>query len=701
MITKQKLQLFSYLFVSVVLCAAVAVLYANYLSRSVSAYTVDALKELSLHDLYNINGTLNQTWDELYAAGQRVRANAPQNEEALEANLSNQLESSPLAALGLLDQNGNLYTARRGILPVENTEYARQLKSGAEKTVLWYNGHFFPALPKSALLYAVKIQPFEMDGRTLIAAVGIQDISRISAKLKIDSFGGKGFSTVIDSKGNFIVNIPSQGGISQTDNFFDWFLKGKFPKDVSARALMEQMQHEGEGLFTYVNADGVEKVVSFMPVPDTDWTLIVNIPSQILKQQTQGFVYTALAMLAGLLALLVFLLAFFFRIRLSAAQEKAQAKAKEEFFSRMRHEIRTPLNGILGLNYLMKQSAHDPQRLQEYLEKSSHTAKYLLAVINDILDISQLTQDKMSVENAPFSLQNTIVALESVLRMHTEDKTMGLVVDARLPYPHVLGDEMRLEQVLLNVLDNAVKFTHKGGTVTLRARQEEPSGGKVVTRFEVEDNGCGMSDALQKHIFESFHQQPGRVSPGNAGTGLGLSISALLMKKMGGSISVQSKLGQGSRFTITLPAQLAEKDNSPSETAQTGAAAQTKRSMNILVAEDNELNAEILMDVLELEGHRVSWAGNGNQAVDLFKASEPGSFDLILMDLQMPVTNGYEAARQIRALSRPDAQSVPIWACTANTFKEDQKQAKLSGMSGFIAKPIDVKQLLKKLETEL
>lgn len=701
MINKLKLHAILYILASVLLCTGIVTWYANHLSKSVSAFAVSSLKELSRHDLYNITGTLNGTWDELDAIGRRIRASRPQTIDDLKKELYVQLETSPLAAVGFLDTNGALYTARQEILQVNGAEYTRRMAQGEEKTVLWYEGQYFPALPKSALVYAVDIQPFETDGQELTAVIGIQDISRISSKLKIDSFEGQGFSTVIDSKGNFIVNIPEQGGISQTDNFFDWFSRGTFPKNTSAQSILGQMQAGKEGLFTYTNADGVEKMVSFMPVPDTDWTLIVNIPTQVLKKQAQSFVYTALVMLGGLLALLVCLLVFFFRLRLNAAQEQAQTQAKEEFLARMRHEIRTPLNGIIGLNYLMQQHAHEPERLNEYLNKSSHTAKYLLAIINDILDVSQLTQDKMHMEKAPFSLKNTMSALESILRMHMEDKTLGLVIDAQIPHPYIIGDEMRLEQVLLNILDNAVKFTPKGGTVTLRVRQQEPAGDTVTTVFEIQDTGCGMSENFQKHVFETFLKKPGQVSSGDAGTGLGLSISSMLIKKMGGSLQLQSKLGQGSLFTVTLPAAAAMEQSVSNPSRQDNSAQpHAKPDMHILVAEDNELNAEILIDVLALEGHRVSWAGNGKQTVELFKNSEPGEFDLILMDLQMPVIDGYEAARQIRALPRPDAQTIPIWACTANTFKEDQQQAQNSGMTGFIPKPIDVKQLLKKLEKE-
>lgn len=233
MTKKQKLQLFAYLLCALLLCGGIFTLYIHHLSRSVSAFTVGAMEELSLHDMFNINGTLEHTWSHLEAIGQRIRLSKPQTFLELTDELYAQQDSNPLEGVGLLDETGLLYTAKQETLQVKNSEYARKLEEGEQKTVLLYKDVHMPELTERALLYAIKIQPFQVEDATLVAAVAVQKISHISDQLKIDCFGGQGFSTLIDSKGDFIVNHPGLGGISGS-NFFEWFRKGRFYKGQSA-----------------------------------------------------------------------------------------------------------------------------------------------------------------------------------------------------------------------------------------------------------------------------------------------------------------------------------------------------------------------------------------------------------------------------------------------------------------------------------
>lgn len=695
MTNKTKLQLFAYLLCALLLCGGIFTLYIHQLSRSVSTFTVSAMEEIALHDMYNINGTLEHTWDHLESIAERIRSSRPQTFLELTDELYAQQDASPLEGVGLLDETGLLYTAKQETLRVKDSEYAQKLQSGERKTVLLYKGVHMPELKERALLFAIKIPPFKVEDATLVAAVAVQSISHISDQLKIDCFGGQGFSTLIDSNGDFIVNHPGLGGIPGT-NLFEWLAQGTFYKGQSAQRIIQQIQQGKDTLFSYLNADGIKKIVSAMRVPDTDWSLIVNIPAAILEKQNKNFILMALIMLGVNILLLACLLFFFYRIRKTASHEKNQLREKEDFLARLRHEIRTPLNGLIGLHYLMQNHMDDKQQMEEYVQKSVHSVKYLQTVINDMLDFSQLTQNKLVMEKVPFSLDRTLSALDSMVRMQTEEKHIRFTLDAHISHPFVLGDQMRLEQALINILNNAVKFTPEGGSVLLRVTQTPPRHGIVTTLFEVEDTGCGISETQQQHIFNSFRQD---ISDNGSQTLLGLSVSSLLVKKMGGEISLQSKLGQGSRFTVSLPCQRTDVQDASVLTQNTFKRKfRPDKKLNILIAEDNELNAEILIEVLGLEGHRVSWAANGKQTVDLFAASGTDEFDLILMDLQMPVMDGYEAARQIRAMDRPDAKTVSIWACTANTFQEDQKSAQACGMNGFLSKPIDVKQLLKKLE---
>ncbi len=384
-----------------------------------------------------------------------------------------------------------------------------------------------------------------------------------------------------------------------------------------------------------------------------------------------------------------------FRIR--AINARADAKAKGDFLSAMSHEIRTPLNGLISLNYLMSQNVDDREKITEYLRQSSTAAEYLLSLVNNVLDMSKLQAHELELEQKPVDLGLLFGTVESVERVGMESKGIRLQADVELSWPGILGDAIRIQQVLLNLLDNARKYTGQGGSVTLTARQSEKEDGDILTKVQVADNGRGMSEEFQKKIFTPFTQERKTVSQGNQGTGLGLSICLLLAERMGGSLSVESKLDEGSCFTFLFtakPVALSQEADPDGLDADGGG---EEKKPKILIVEDNELNGQILMELLEGEGFEVLHVENGKKAVEAFEASGIGEFGIILMDLLMPEMNGFEAARAIRGLDRADAGKVKIFASTANTFQEDREKAFASGMDDFITKPIDIKELLKKL----
>ena len=402
--------------------------------------------------------------------------------------------------------------------------------------------------------------------------------------------------------------------------------------------------------------------------------------------------YPAIALGASALVILILAL-LLLRQRVLSAEERANAKVKGEFLSTMSHEIRTPLNGLVGLNYLMSQRLDDPDRLAGYLRQSTTTAKYLLGLVNDILDMSRIQDDRIDISHAPMDLKLLTDTVVSVVRGSMAEKGLTFDTDISLPWPCVEGDEFRVQQVLLNLLDNARKFTPAGGKVTLHVAQTEMPSGVILTRAEVSDTGRGMSEEFQKKVFHSFARELDTVSKGNQGTGLGLPISLNLARLMGGDLSFTSRKGEGSDFVFTFPAQRAVM---PADSGDAGQPA-GKDGRQVLVAEDNELNGEILMDLLTDEGYRAVWAKNGREALDAFSSSPMGTYKVILMDLLMPEMDGFQAAAAIRALDRPDAGTVRIVACTANSSDEDREKAASCGMDGFLAKPIDIDTLIQTL----
>ncbi len=407
----------------------------------------------------------------------------------------------------------------------------------------------------------------------------------------------------------------------------------------------------------------------------------------------------ALLALAAAFVLVLVMIAMIARYRLRTADAQAEAKAKGNFLSTMSHEIRTPLNGMIGLNYLMEQNLDDRQKMKDYLRQSSSTAKYLQSLISDILDMSKLEMNKMELVSSPFSLKDALAVIETIERSRMTEKEIDFRMDMDVPHPFIVGDEVRLEQIILNIIDNAYKFTPAGGSVRVQVRQTPSGDGKTSTEIKVSDTGCGISEEFQQKIFHMFTQERSTVSKGNQGTGLGMSISYLLAELMGGDLRVESKLGQGSCFTFSFPAEIVQEDPRTGRQDTETRAGEIPEDCHILIAEDNELNGQILTEILREEGFWTSLAVNGQVAVDLFKASAQGEYSAILMDLRMPEKDGYEAAKEIRALPRPDAKTVRIFACTADSFQEDREKAIACGMDNFVAKPVDVKKLIMLLRS--
>lgn len=369
-------------------------------------------------------------------------------------------------------------------------------------------------------------------------------------------------------------------------------------------------------------------------------------------------------------------------LELAIKQEAKANRSKQEFLFNMSHDIRTPMNAIIGFTSLAQTHLDDKEMLDSYLKKISTSSEYLLSLINDVLDMSRIESGKLKIEESSVYLPSILDDIRDIVSSNVQKKQLSLNTDiVDLKDSNVLTDPLKLKQVLLNVVANAIKFTPSGGYVNLSLVQKDGYGSYD---FIVEDNGIGISKEFQEHIFEQFSREATSTVSGVQGTGLGLSISKAIVDMMGGSISVESESGKGSKFTISLCFKVTD-ETTDNKIISSNSIIDTNKK--ILLVEDNELNYEIAKTVLEEAGFIIDGASNGKEAVD--KATN-NTYDVILMDIQMPIMDGYEATKELRKLGN----RTPIIAMTANAFSEDRKKAKEVGMDGYIAKPIDVNKLV-------
>lgn len=379
-----------------------------------------------------------------------------------------------------------------------------------------------------------------------------------------------------------------------------------------------------------------------------------------------------------------------------AAAERANA-AKTTFLSRMSHDIRTPLNGIIGLLEINEKHSEDRELLQANGQKMKVAAKHLLALISDILDLSKLDDEKVYFAHEPFNLAELLEEVLTISATKAAENGISLVKDGEataIAHPFVYGSPLHVRQVLLNIINNGIKYNKPGGRVSCSVRESLLAKEKVLYEITIADDGIGMGEDYLQHIFEPFTQEHHDARSFYQGTGLGMAIVKSLIDKMGGTIQVHSKQGQGTSFRLVLPFALATAADMPLHKNEVP---QDVLDMRILLVEDNELNMEIASIILKDAGVKVSTAENGQQAVDLLAQQPPNSFDLVLMDVMMPVMDGLAATRAIRALPREDLQHLPIIAMTANAFKEDVQNCLAAGMNDHLAKPLDINKLLQLL----
>ena len=572
------------------------------------------------------------------------------------------------------------------------------------------------------ILFGVPCEyPMSGGSNSLAVVVGLST-EYMGEVLFLDSDKSLSYSFVIRQDGSYVVGNEGEAH----ENYFDRLSSIFDGQDMEVNICMEQMKaamNAGEDYSTIMKNGGSRYHIHCTNLPYCEWYLVTILPFEGLDNAISGIgdrwltiVYAAFfAVIAMLLYIFLRYLKLFrdqvsqlkrMNTEMDAARKEAEQAnmAKQDFLSSMSHDIRTPMNAIIGMTFLALDNTDNPEQVRDYLGKIALSSKHLLGLINDVLDISKIESGKMTLNVEPMSLRETIDSIINIMQPQVAAKSQHFNVSTReILSENVYCDGVRLNQVLINLLGNAVKFTPEKGSVQMTVYQEAlpEDASQVRTHFLVSDTGIGMSKEYQKTIFESFSREDNNRVRKTEGSGLGMAITKCIVDIMNGTISVRSEQGQGSEFHVVLDLKRAAAP-AASEAADgaEGADDVVLTGKRVLLAEDNELNWEVareLLSILELE---LDWAENGGVCVEKFEKSPIGYYDAIIMDVRMPVMDGYEATAAIRALERADAD-LPIIAMTADAFSEDIQKCLACGMNDHLAKPIDIQTVTNKLKKYL
>lgn len=451
-----------------------------------------------------------------------------------------------------------------------------------------------------------------------------------------------------------------------------------------------------------------------LPVGLADLRITGFVPTQVFDASLKNLQLISMLAAIGIMVLVFIGLVIGTRTVLAEKRKskeavitaEAESKAKSAFLANMSHDIRTPINGIVGLATLLEKDADNPEKVRLHTRKIQSASHLLLELINNVLDMSKIESGKLVIGESDFNLQDIAEEMDILIRPQVEAKKQNFSVDTtNIQDSYVTGDQVHLHQVLVNLLSNAVKYTPDGGNISLCIRQEGETGGNIGQyRFIVKDNGMGMTEEYLKTIFTPFSRAENTLTNKIQGTGLGMAITKKIIDALDGNISIESKPGEGSTFYVDLAFAISavpetQKADFTDSNKSDDTPEEIFKGRHFLVAEDNELNQEIIGDLLSMYDATCDIVGNGQIAVETFEASNPGQYDAIFMDVQMPVMDGYKATEKIRNCSHAEASGIPIIAMTANAFDDDVKNALHSGMNAHVAKPVDMKMLAKVLKT--
>ena len=830
-----------------------SLIYKTIANRIISN-SLSNMNELSRHDEKNIRSSLEYRFREIEGLANVVRLLEYDNIEDVLEYLDIKVETlNGLDAVLVADDGTKLNSLFEVTEDKELLDYA----NSQEDRFLTTKNIEDPETgeTKNVLLLGIRIEPFTVEDKNFVYAACYYDTNSLRDDLRIKSFNNTGYSSVIDFDGNYIVSEKQDTDIYERDNFFNIIEKADIHGDLTIDQIREKMKNNESFNIEYY-FENEERLMTFTPMNgNIDWYFVMVVPRAVLEAQSNSFFQIILILTLGILFTMTILLLVVLRnksqkklinVEMKHRDELQEALmlaeqaniAKTTFLNNMSHDIRTPMNAIIGFTNLAITHIDSPERIKDYLEKINQSSNHLLSLINDVLDMSRIESGKVSIEEKEENMADILHGIRNIIQADIHAKQLEFFINTvNVVDEDIYCDKLRLNQVLLNLLSNALKFTPPGGTISLIITEKNVNKKGVATyEFRVKDTGIGIGKDFLNAIFEPFARERNSTVSGIQGTGLGMAITKNIVDMMNGKIEVQSEVGKGTEFIVTLNLRLQKESKKiveveslkgiralvvdddldacksvshmlrqmgmKSEWTMYGkeAVARTEEAMQIgdkyeiyiidwlmpdmngiettrrirnlvgkdapiiilsaydwseiekeakeagvtdfvgkplflsdlerslkraygktkdeeiatdlvmqddfkgkriLLVEDNMMNREISTEYLQDFGFLVENAENGKEACEMLKNSNPGFFDLVLMDIQMPIMNGYEATREIRKFENKELANIPILAMTANAFDEDKKAAKEAGMNGHLSKPIDIPELIKMLKEVL
>ncbi len=714
----------------VVLVAAVLLMGNSAYKRSIVSINSAHIEELAEHDVTIINTSIESRLDMLTKIENDIhywsRKDGTPITDLLHTD-SDFLDNAD--KISLVSDDGFIFSSNNVI---ENRpDIAEVCTSSPDKFVCRFDNTVdnIPDMRREFLLYGIRIKPVEVQGHACSYLCCFVRPANLENELKMEIYGGQGFSSVIDADGNYILNINRSHSFLDRDNFFEDF------ENILDYASVEEFR-EVLATTTTTTARANAKISSkssqeyylvFTPMNDVDWYFVSAVPSSVFDAQSRNLLRIAGLLLGVVVLALAAVIIFTVRARrqqqeleekavtdaLNAKLQDQQIKledalnraenanrAKTTFLFNMSHDIRTPMNAIIGFNNMALSHIDDKETVVNSLKKVGISSRQLLSLINDVLDMARIESGTVKCEYEPADIVESASELMDIVKQST-DKKLNINFDfSRIEHKFALADHLHMSRIFTNIISNSVKYTPEGGTISFTGIETPVSRDNYYGYdFIIEDNGIGMSEEFLEHIYEEFSREKSTTASGVQGTGLGMAITKRLIDLLNGTIAIQSRLGEGTKTTIHLEMEAADPNRVSSETASLGGEIDLTllKDKKVLLVEDNELNREIAEDILTEEGMIVDTAEAGDIAVEKMKNAEVGQYDIILMDIQMPRMNGYEATKAIRNLPGTYASTIPIIAMTANAFEEDKQNAFASGMNGHLAKPIEIPKLMETL----